>query len=214
MLEHSDSPLPFPLCFVAFAQRYRGGIPRFALTGGRTPDAREPGPVVAGGPSGDLPRRPWGLPGSWISPCALAVALRPRGISAPGRCGAPMLPPRFPRRSAPPTSLFRGSITQPSRSLSTLRRTGCPATTQDSLPAGGQPCRAGLPPAGLTIEGFRGWLHSLPPSPGLTWRKETQPGEARRALCQPRPPVTHPVLRRSVFAGRLAPEWHGGRQAS
>jgi hypothetical protein len=80
LLKHSDSPLPFPLRFVAFVQRYRGGVPRFALTGGRTPDAREPGPFVAGGPPGALPRGHWGLPGSWTNPCALALALlRPRG---------------------------------------------------------------------------------------------------------------------------------------
>jgi hypothetical protein len=64
----------------------------------------------------------------------------------------------------------------------------------------------GVPPWGFLI-----WWGQL--GRGVP-RGETQPGEARRALCQPRPPVTHPVLRRSVFAGRLAPEWHGGRQAS
>ena len=32
---HSDSPWPFPLCFVAFTQRYRDGVPLFAPTRGR-----------------------------------------------------------------------------------------------------------------------------------------------------------------------------------
>ena len=41
-------------------------------------------------------------------------------------------------------SLFRGSITRPTDSLSTLRSTGLPATTQDSLPAGGQPLPGGI----------------------------------------------------------------------
>src|SRR5712691_667385 len=54
-----------------------------------------------------------------------------------------MLPPQQTRRSAPPISSFRGSITRPSRSLSTLRSAGRPAPTQDSLPAGGQPLPCG-----------------------------------------------------------------------
>ena len=45
-------------------------------------------------------------------------------------------------------SLFRGSITRPAHSLSTLRRLGYPRTTQDSLPAGGHPCRTGFYPQG------------------------------------------------------------------
>jgi hypothetical protein len=80
LLKHSDSPLPFPLRFVAFAQRYRGGVPRFALTGGRTPDAREPGPFVAGGPPGALLRRHRGLPGSWTTLARLpSLSLDPGG---------------------------------------------------------------------------------------------------------------------------------------
>jgi len=47
-----------------------------------------------------------------------------------------------------PNCAFRGSITQPSCSLSTLRREGRPSTTQDSLPAGGRLRRAGPSPAG------------------------------------------------------------------
>src|SRR5712691_3317186 len=43
---------------------------------------------------------------------------------------------------------FRGSITWPSRSLSTLRGTSYLVSTQDSLPAGGRLRRAGLAPAG------------------------------------------------------------------
>ena len=47
-----------------------------------------------------------------------------------------------------PNCAFRGSITQPSCSVSTLRREGHPSTTQDSLPAGGRLRRAGPSPAG------------------------------------------------------------------
>ena len=39
---------------------------------------------------------------------------------------------------------FRGSMTRLQHSLSTLRRTGHPATTQDSLPAAGQALPGGL----------------------------------------------------------------------
>ena len=46
---------------------------------------------------------------------------------------------------------FRGSFPRPARSLSTLRRAGCPDATQDSLPAGGQPCRSGLSPADFHV---------------------------------------------------------------
>jgi hypothetical protein len=51
--------------------------------------------------------------------------------------------------------LFRGSITRPTRSLSTLRSPSCPGTTQDSLPAGGQPLPGGgRAPAG-SLRRFR-----------------------------------------------------------
>ena len=43
-----------------------------------------------------------------------------------------------------PRLTFRGSIPRPAPSLSTLRRVSRPTTTQDSLPAAGQLCRAGL----------------------------------------------------------------------
>ncbi len=82
-----------------------------------------------------------------------------------------MLPPPLRRRSASPFTHSRGSIAWPSRSLSTLRGSGRPRTTQDSLPAGGQP----LPHRTLTC-----WVHygrfpriptsSLPPPPGFAWR--------------------------------------------
>ncbi len=45
--------------------------------------------------------------------------------------------PRF-HKSEDSRERFRGSITRPGHSLSTLRREGHPSTTQDSLPAAGQ----------------------------------------------------------------------------
>ena len=59
-----------------------------------------------------------------------------------------MLPSANDTASAPTNSKFRGSITRPASSLSTLRRDGYPTTTQDSLPGGGQPYPDGVRPAG------------------------------------------------------------------
>ena len=50
-----------------------------------------------------------------------------------------MLPSTYMTASAPTISIFRGSITQPAHSLSTLRNMVYPNATQNSLPAGGQP---------------------------------------------------------------------------
>jgi hypothetical protein len=68
---------------------------------------------------------------------------------------------------------FRGSFPRPARSLSTLRRAGCPDATQDSLPAGGQPCRSGLSPADFHVR-FQFLQVSTwhPPHPGFAWRTQ------------------------------------------
>src|SRR6516225_79708 len=47
-----------------------------------------------------------------------------------------MLPSAKLTASAPAIPYFRGSITRPAHSLSTLRRMGHPTATQDSLPDG------------------------------------------------------------------------------
>jgi hypothetical protein len=61
----------------------------------------------------------------------------------------PMLPSLRLTRSAPRSVTFRGSITRPVRSLSTLRSSDySDDTTQDSLPADATPGGAGLEPAG------------------------------------------------------------------
>lgn len=67
----------------------------------------------------------------------------PAGSSAPGLFGATTRPPLEPRRRLP-RSQFRGSITRPGHSLSTLRRMDCSTTTQDSLPAAGQALPDGI----------------------------------------------------------------------
>ena len=61
--------------------------------------------------------------------------------------------PRCIRRRLPRFT-FRGSIPRPAPSLSTLRRVGCPTTTQDSLPAVGQRYRAGSDTRWVPMKGF------------------------------------------------------------
>ena len=86
-----------------------------------------------------------------------------------------MLPSAVVTASASTPSNFRGSITQPARSLCTLRGAGYPLTTQHSVPAGGQPLPGGaVYPPGCS-EDFRA-CHlstSLPSSPGFAWRNTT-----------------------------------------
>ena len=66
-----------------------------------------------------------------------------------------------------PASVFRRSIAWRSGSLSTLRRAGYPASTQDSLPAVGQTLLDGLSTRKVPTEGFRVLVSSHPPSPSL-----------------------------------------------
>ena len=124
-MRRSDSLSPVPLHFVAF-------VPRYRLRG----DGRAS--QVPGEPS-----------------CAHAL------LSDPG--GAVRVRPLDPNDAAfrlsdgvgPLAFPFRGSITRPMHSLSTLRRAGLPAATQDSLPAAGQLCRAGLCTRWVPLRGFR-----------------------------------------------------------
>ena len=96
-------------------------------------------------------------------PCSSTPAGPLRSATAALRC---CLPP-FGRRRLPRFPTFRGSITRPAHSLSTLRRVGYPTATQDSLPAAGQPYRAGLVTRWVPTKGFRS---SHPPFPGFAWR--------------------------------------------
>lgn len=68
----------------------------------------------------------------------------PAGWTMPGLYGMSMQPSAVLKASAPAMRSFRGSITRPTHALSTLRSVGCPRTTQDSLPAGGQPLPGGI----------------------------------------------------------------------
>jgi len=70
---------------------------------------------------------------------AHALLSDPDGTGTPSHYGVSMLPSAILEHVGSRHSLFRGSITRPAHSLSTLRSQGLPWTTQDSLPAGGWP---------------------------------------------------------------------------
>lgn len=82
----------------------------------------------------------------------------------PGHYGMSMQPSAISTASAPTKRSFRGSITGPTHSLSTLRSAGYPVATQDLLPAGGQPLPGGadypLGPSAQFQDGFP--LPSIP----------------------------------------------------
>lgn len=81
--------------------------------------------------------------------------------------GASLLPSACMTAWAPHCS-FRGSITRPTNSLSTLRSTDRSVTTQDSL-LGWRPvlCRA----VSRTVPNAVSWIHHPPPPrPGFVWR--------------------------------------------
>ncbi len=81
-----------------------------------------------------------------------------------------MLPPLAERRRLRATVLFRGSITRPRSSLSTLHALRSPESMQDSLPAA---CQALPGRIWATCEGHNERFRILsipPPFPGLAWR--------------------------------------------
>ena len=121
--------------------------------------------------------------------------------------------PSFPRRRLSPSAVFRGSITRPTSSLSTLRRLGeRPRPRKTRFRWVANPCLTGstlmmrgLAPQGLN-EGFRSAPTSLPPSLGFAWRKENNRGAhfpgsiatRRKTLSLPHEPSTEvSAVRRS-----------------
>jgi hypothetical protein len=77
-------------------------------------------------------------------------------------------------------ALFRGSITRPADSLCTLRRMGCPTTTQHSVPAAGTLGRAGLLTCRVPSKGFQN-NRFFPPFSGVAWRTPNQKSHRRVA---------------------------------
>ncbi len=149
---HSDSLTTLPPGFVAFAAAVPPP-PVFRSRGGRVPILREPG-LFTGFPNRPLDVESSGPPRFLENPpvdvpCSLTPA-RPQDQA----CYGPGLLPSATRTASALATIqfFRGSITRPTHSLSTLRSPGCPGTTQDSLPAGGLLCRTGFEPAGSLRE--------------------------------------------------------------
>jgi hypothetical protein len=131
-------------------QRYHR-YPSFAPVGVGRPSPTGQGCCPAS-LTGSLTWSHQGLPGSWGTLCARAPLSDPGETSGPG----PLRPLGAAFRSfngvgSRTIRNFRGSITRPVHSLSTLRSPGLPGTTQDSLPAGGLLCRAGVAPAGSLV---------------------------------------------------------------
>ena len=117
---------------------------------------------------------PWngqGLPGSWGTPCVHALLSDPGGTLQPGPVW--LSDAAFRRRD---------SVGSRNETLSGLNHTACtlavyasrhrsPCAAQDSLPAAGQLCRAGLVTRRVPIGSFRHLC--LPPPPGFAWRNTT-----------------------------------------
>lgn len=94
--------------------------------------------------AGSLSEKRSDLLGSWGTPMRARPALRPRWVRdlRPLR-GHTIRRPILQELGSPPR-LFRGSITRPTRSLSTLRSGSYLSTTQDSLPVRGQRLPGGV----------------------------------------------------------------------
>ena len=113
-------------------------------------------------------------------PCSSTPAGPPRSATSALRC---CLPP-FKQRRLSRELLFRGSITRPTHSLSTLRRVGCPTATQDSLPDGWP-----------TLSG-RDWLPAGPQrkvSADIILLSQASPGAPKR-YCSVLYPQCRPLL--------------------
>jgi hypothetical protein len=93
----------------------------------------------------------------------LCPVLRPRQDRRARPCDAVGTAPALPTTKAPTTTIFRGSIARLRHSLSTLRRTGYPAATQDSLPAAGRSTGRDWLPAGFQRKVSELLPTSLPP---------------------------------------------------
>jgi hypothetical protein len=107
--------------------------------------------------------------------CVLALFSDPGAVT--GRAVAPNCAPArhfcllILQSHRPIPTEFRGSVARLSHSLSTLRSRDCSRTTQDSLPAGGQPSpdeRARRVQKGTQHEVSLSSWH--PPHPGFPWR--------------------------------------------
>jgi len=96
----------------------------------------------------------------------------PAGLLTPDHYSAATWPLVLPKQRLP-RKVFRRSIAWLSDSLSTLRRTGYPATTQDSLPVAGQALPNGLSTHKIPMRGFRSASYISSSSPKLHLAQRT-----------------------------------------
>ena len=150
-MKRSDFLSSIPTASFASYRRYR--LVLLVRSRGHGAGAREPG-LWSAAPQPHSSTETTGSPRFLGNPCQRAPLLDPGGPTRPHRIGAGRccLPTRS-RSSATTGSNFRGSVTQPVGSLSTLRRPGYPDATQDLLPARWLGFgRVGLSPTGSLIE--------------------------------------------------------------
>ena len=146
---------PIPPHFVAFAWRYLGCTRSCSLLGGRV---RRQGLelVTRYLRPGMSPRKRQDLPSSWGTPIVrLHMFSRRRQDCLHQTIAVQQRGPWYVQKQRLPRKVFRSSIAWLSDSLSTLRSAGCPATTQDSLPAAGQALPDGLSTRKVPMKGFR-----------------------------------------------------------
>jgi hypothetical protein len=143
---YSDVPTPFPPCFVILRLAVPARVPVFVspLRPGTGREAWSSvvwqlrASVLRTGDVGtsQVPGEPY---------CAYALLFDPGRIRRirPFRC-ADTAPANGQKRRLPRRKRFRGSITRPWHSLSTLRPAGYPAQTPDTLPVVGRTLRDGI----------------------------------------------------------------------
>ena len=151
-IDDSDFPEPIPRHFVSFVQRYLAAHRSFAPQAARCAGCLRPGfwsPV----PRPVLHEETLGSPRFLGNPCARALHFDPGAATPRLALQGVVLPSTQLTVSAGITNcVFRGSITRPTRLLSTLRSAGHPTTTLDSLPAGCPPSPGGIFAHGVPIE--------------------------------------------------------------
>ena len=159
---------PIPPRFVAFAWRYLGFTRCFrSSTDECAAEAWSWSPGISGR---DFSEETTGPPKFLGNPnCPFAhVPIRRRQDCLHQTVHSAAAWPLVEQRQRLPRKVFRRSIAWLSDSLSTLRRTGYPATTQDSLPAAGQALPDGISTRKVPMKGFRfASLHFIPLSQAL-----------------------------------------------
>ena len=160
-------PAAIPPHFVSFAWRYLGCTRCFAPQ--RTSEPLGPGVGNPVSPAGSSPRSEQGSPkflGNHDCPFA-HVPIRRRQDCLHQTITVAAAWPLVIEGQKLPRKVFRRSIAWLSDSLSTLRRTGYPHTTQDSLPAAGQALPDGLSTRKTPAKGVKAANPSHPPFPSF-----------------------------------------------